>query len=66
MDVKEVVASYLRAYATGRPEAILEYLAPEYVFHGPAGMPPLDYDQRGAVSRFFLSSFSKVEVDVAD
>ncbi len=66
MEPREVVTRYLRAYATGRSEDILEYLAPEYVYHGPAGMPPLDYGQRSAVSKSFLASFSNVEVDIAD
>jgi steroid delta-isomerase-like uncharacterized protein len=66
MDTKQVVSRYLRAYTTGRPDSILELLASDYVYHGPAGMPPLDYGKRGAVSKSFLSSFSNVEVEIAD
>lgn len=62
----DAVRAYFKAYETGSPEAVLAHLAPDHVYHGPAGAAPMGYAGRRAETGAFFAAFSEVRVEIAD
>ena len=62
---KPIARRYFEAYETGDLDAVMEFIAPNYVLH-PGGGEPLNFDERKRDEMMFFSAFSSIQAVVED
>ena len=63
---KTVVRRHFEAYNAQRPEAVLAFVHPDYVYHPPGGGEPMDRRGRQADEAPFFAAFTEIESVVED
>jgi predicted ester cyclase len=63
---KELVKRYFATYDTGDPNAVLEFVASNHIYHPPGGEEALDFAGRKRDEAFFFKAFSRIHTTVED
>ncbi len=63
---KKTARRYFKAYDTGNIEAVMKFIASNYVLHPGANGKTMNAAERKSDEAFFFSAFSKIETVVED
>jgi len=63
---KTVAYSYYKAYETGDIEAVMKFIAPNYVLHPGGDGKPMNSEERKRDEMVFFSAFSNIKTIVED
>jgi steroid delta-isomerase-like uncharacterized protein len=63
---KSIAHSYFKAYETDDIEAVMKFIAPNYVLHPGGNGEPMNSDERERDEMIFFSAFSNIKTVVED
>ncbi len=65
-DNKTIARNYFEAYSTGDINAVMKFVAPNYILHPGANGKPMNSDQRRKDETAFFKAFSNIQAIVED
>jgi len=63
---KNVARNYFKAYETGDIEAVMKFVAPNYILHPGGNEEPMNSEERKCDEMVFFSGFSSIKTVVED